>query len=71
LRKTIVDKFKIAGLSDSVKNITVTDFTGFTVITAETDEIEPQLDLSAYPDGIYFVRVLQNGLEQSFKVVKE
>jgi len=66
-----VDKFKIAGLSDSVKTITVTDFTGFTVITAETDEIEPQLDLSAYPDGIYFVRVLQNGLEQSFKVVKD
>ncbi|MEO9892950.1 LamG-like jellyroll fold domain-containing protein, partial [Aurantibacter sp.] len=66
-----VGRFKISGLSPGIKSITVFDFASDVLISLESDETEPELDLSAYPDGIYIIRVLQNGLEHAFKVIKE
>lgn len=64
-------KFRITGISAGAKEIVVTDFSSRVLITLETDKEESELDLSAHPDGIYLVKVLQNGLEQIFKVVKK
>ncbi|MDT7828843.1 malectin domain-containing carbohydrate-binding protein [Pricia sp. S334] len=64
-------RFRITGISTGVKQIMVNDFTHRVLINMETDSEEPELDLSAYPDGIYLVRVVQNGLEDTFKVIKE
>ena len=63
--------FRMTGISAGAKEIVVTDFLGRVLISLDTDEEEPELDLSAYPDGIYIVDVLQNGSERTFKVVKE
>ncbi len=63
--------FRITGIPAGAKEIMVTDFSGRVLTTLETDNEEPALDLSAYPDGIYVVKLLQNGLERTFNVVKE
>lgn len=64
-------RFGITGISAGAKEIVLTDFSGRVLITLETEKEEPELDLSAYPDGIYIVKELQNGSERTFKVVKE
>ena len=64
-------RFGMIGISVGPKEIVVADFSGRVLFTLETDEEEPELDISAYPDGIYIVKVLQNGSERTFKVVKE
>ena len=66
-----VGNFRITGISEGVKEIIVADFSGHVILTLQTDEREPELDLSAYPDGVYIVNVLQNGSEWTFKVIKE
>ncbi|MDB2606706.1 DUF4038 domain-containing protein [Zobellia sp.] len=63
--------FRITGVSEGTKQITVTDFSGRVLIALSTDDEEPRLDLSGYPDGVYPVNVFQNGTERTFKVVKE
>ncbi len=65
------DRFRITGIPLGEKEIIVADFSGRILITLETDQVEPELNLSIYPDGIYIVKVIQNGLEETFKVVKE
>lgn len=65
------DRLVITGISEGPKSIMVTDFSGRVLSISETDEEEPGLDLSAYPDGSYVVKVLQNESESTFKVVKE
>ncbi|WP_373517084.1 malectin domain-containing carbohydrate-binding protein [Pricia sp.] len=64
--------FRITGIPSGAKEIVVADSSGRVLITLQTDKEEPELDLSAYPDGtIYIVKVVQNGSERTFKVVKE
>lgn len=53
------------------KEILVSDFSGRVLMGMKTDAEEPELDFSALPDGIYTVKVVTNGLEQAFKVVKK
>ena len=63
--------FRISGLSVGRKEIVVSDLSGFALITLKTDEAAPELNISAYPKGVYIVNVLQNGVVHAFKVVKE
>ncbi len=65
------DRFIITGISAGAKEIMVTDFSGRVLTSLETDREVPELDLSAYPDGIYIVKVLQKGTERTFNVIKE
>jgi len=64
-------RFGITGLSTGGKQIMVSDFSGRVLMTVKTDQETPELNLSAYPDGIYIVKVLQNGSENTFEVVKD
>ncbi|MGB6153352.1 MAG: malectin domain-containing carbohydrate-binding protein [Pricia sp.] len=64
-------RFKITGTSPGTKEIMVSDFSSRTLISMQTDQDEPELDLSAYPNGIYAVKVLQSGTVHTFKVIKK
>ncbi len=65
-------RFKITGLNAKPKEVIVLNFSGFKLFSFETAANEPEIDLSNYPEGVYIVTVIQNGLvDQSFKVVKE
>ncbi|WP_166521542.1 LamG-like jellyroll fold domain-containing protein [Zobellia amurskyensis] len=66
-----VGNFRITGISEGEKEIVVADFSGHVLLSLKTDEAEPELDLSGYPDAMYIVNVKQNGLEWSFKIIKE
>ena len=63
--------FMISGLNEGTKDIVVSDMAGFVLKAFATDMIAPVFDLSVYPKGIYIVKVVQNGFEHAFKVVKE
>ncbi|MGB7394151.1 MAG: LamG-like jellyroll fold domain-containing protein [Pricia sp.] len=63
--------FRMTGIPAGAKELMVTDFSGRVLTTLTTDSEEPVLDLSAYPDGVYVVKVFQNGSQETFKVVKE
>ena len=63
--------FRLTGLPKGVRKIMVTDLSGRVLITLVTDDEEPEFDLSAYEDGIYVVKEFQNGLERTYKVVKD
>mgnify|MGYP000494913274 CR=1 FL=1 len=65
------DKFKITGLLEGPKQLVVADFSGRILLTLKTDQITPDLDLSGHPDGMYVVKIIQNGVVRNFKVVKE
>ena len=64
-------RFGITGIPTGAKKLVVTDFSGRVLINLERDSDVPELDLSAYPDGVYAVKVVQDGAEHTFKVVKE
>ncbi|MDO6818430.1 LamG-like jellyroll fold domain-containing protein [Zobellia sp. 1_MG-2023] len=66
-----IGSFRITGIVEGEKDIVVADFSGHVLLSLKTDDAEPELDLSAYPDAIYIVKVLQNELEWSFKIIKE
>ena len=63
--------FGITGLWEGTKELIVSDFNGRVLTTFETDAEVPEVNLSGYPDGMYAIKVLQNGVEHTLKVIKE
>ncbi|MBC6998146.1 malectin domain-containing carbohydrate-binding protein [Cytophaga sp. FL35] len=66
-----VGRVRLNNIPTGEKEILVSDFSGRVLMNVVTDAEQPELDFSALPDGIYTVKVLKNGLEQAFKVVKK
>ncbi len=63
--------FKVSNLARGNKQILVSDFGGRLLINMQTDAEEAELDLSSCTKGVYIVRVFQNGVDQTFKIVKK
>ncbi|WP_171037039.1 LamG-like jellyroll fold domain-containing protein [Maribacter algarum] len=63
-------RFNIAGIPQGEMDIMVIDFMGRVISTFKTDQGNPELNFTGYPDGIYTVKVLQKGVQRNFKVVK-
>ncbi|MAU72793.1 MAG: hypothetical protein CML04_11925 [Pseudozobellia sp.] len=66
-----VDRVRLTNIPSGEKEILVSDFSGRILMELRTEAEKPEVDFSALPDGIYTVKVLKNGLEQAFKVVKK
>lgn len=56
--------------SDQTKNIEILDFTGKLIMSATSSEQNMSIDLSAYANGIYYVKVKCNDKNEIIKVVK-
>ncbi len=60
--------FHIRGLNAAAMGrVTVIDMQGRTVLN---DDLSPIIDLSAFPDGLYHIRLQHDGAEQMFRAVK-
>jgi hypothetical protein len=60
---------KIRGVIEGAYTITMYDTQGKTVELITTKELETVIDISKYPQGVYWVRVLGNNIVRSEKII--
>ena len=57
--------------SKEISHITVTNLLGQQLVDKEFNSSEVQIDLSSFPTSAYFIKVIADGKEKVFKVIKE
>ncbi len=57
--------------SKEISEVSVINLLGQLIISKKTNDSEVQIDLSSLPQETYLVRVLSEGLEKTFKVIKK
>jgi hypothetical protein len=65
------DKVTVQGINIG-NELYITDITGRTIATIIADNTSQHIDMSAYPDGIYLLRIVQNDVSvKTVKMVKQ